>query len=396
VEKLSLRDFVADTNRFVLYCVALILLPISGWLRLSSNLPHFDFIVFYTAGYFVNTPSLLSVTDITTYEKLHHWGSGLFPYLPAFAWFYAPFAHVPITIAYFLYVVVSVVVICGIAEMLMRMYQLSRPLSYLLCFAWSPISAALLLGQNSIVALLICLALLHQQSRQRPIVAGVLLGLLFYKPVYGIYIFLWMLLGGEWLTCAAAVAVGGVWYLACIVATGGDKHWLTAWLHVFQSYRLPDIVSNQFALIAVPGFLERVGVSFSIAGLVGLAILAVTERYAKPLTKPDAFIVLLALLPVVSLHALPYDATFTVPALIRIMVLQPQRRFQILAFSYLIAATWLLARPLHIDLLALVTLPCPFFLLYLLRQGDRAPAHATTPAQITNGDTGSSNALLDT
>ncbi len=82
----------------------------------------------------------------------------------------------------------------------------------LLFWGWHPVSRTLFGGQNTVLTLLLLAGLYAAWKRERPIVTGLFLGLLSYKPQYTLVFGLFLLLRREWRVLGVAAAVVGLHY----------------------------------------------------------------------------------------------------------------------------------------------------------------------------------------
>ncbi|WP_150576721.1 glycosyltransferase family 87 protein [Pandoraea aquatica] len=148
------------------------------------------------------------------YTELGHW---LYP--PTFQWLIQPLSWLPYSWTYAIYVTVSVVLF-ALAVMQWRRWA-GWP--WLVVMAFPGLWVAVLVGQNSIMTLLLMTVALSQ-SGARPLLAGVCAGLLVIKPQFAVLLPLWWLCGKQWRALGAMVLTGGV----CCVLTllwGGWALW---------------------------------------------------------------------------------------------------------------------------------------------------------------------------
>ncbi|AKC70249.1 glycosyltransferase family 87 protein [Pandoraea oxalativorans] len=148
------------------------------------------------------------------YTELGHW---LYP--PTFQWLIQPLSWLPYSWTYAIYVAVSVALF-ALAVMQWRRWA-GWP--WRVVMAFPGLWVAVLVGQNSIVTLLLMTVALTQAS-VRPLLAGVCAGLLVIKPQFALLLPLWWLCGRQWQALGAMVLAGG----ACCALTllwGGWPLW---------------------------------------------------------------------------------------------------------------------------------------------------------------------------
>jgi hypothetical protein len=104
------------------------------------------------------------------------------------------------------------------------------PVAVTLIIIFPGFSGALVLGQNALLSLSLLVFGWWQIGRGRPILGGVLWGLLAYKPVWLVAFFLVPVLTRRWRVCGAMIATGAVLSLATL-PLAGLQPWFD-WFHV--------------------------------------------------------------------------------------------------------------------------------------------------------------------
>ncbi|HEY6418256.1 MAG TPA: glycosyltransferase family 87 protein [Candidatus Binataceae bacterium] len=117
-------------------------------------------------------------------------------------------------------------------------------------------------GQNGFLTFALLGAALLTLER-RPILAGVLFGLMSYKPQYGVLVPIFLLATGRWRAIAAA-SVTVVLFAALSIATFGEKTW--------QSFFATVSFSRHFALEQGASGFEKLQSVFAAARLWGLGV----------------------------------------------------------------------------------------------------------------------------
>jgi alpha-1,2-mannosyltransferase len=262
-------------------------------------------------------------------------------------------------------------------------------LSVLLALAFPAVFVNLGHGQNGLLtAALIggALALLNR----RPTVAGVLFGLLAYKPQFGLMIPLALIAGGYWRTVAAAVATVTLLVLATTAAFGLDT-W-RAFLASTEFTRTVLLESGDvgwhkmqsvFAWVRMWG--GSVALAYAVQGAVTLAIAAALLwmwRGSVPFALKGAALCLAAILA--TPFSLDYDMMVLAPAIAFIAIGGAANGFGPFGKSAL-AGLWmvpLVARP--IAGATLIPLGVPMMLaVFALTLRDATTAGAGAPAPDT-------------
>jgi hypothetical protein len=151
--------------------------------------------------------------------------------VPFFGWHYPPFFFAPaVIVAAFPYAWgLAIWVVASFAAYLAAIRAiLPRPQTLLLAAAFPGVFVNIGHGQNGFLTAALLGGALHLLDR-RPWIAGVLIGLLAYKPQFGVLIPIALLAGGKWRSVAAAiVAIAAL--VAISFATLGGEVW-----HAFAS-----------------------------------------------------------------------------------------------------------------------------------------------------------------
>lgn len=162
-------------------------------------------------------PDMLDVAQrqfFPAYTELGHW---LYP--PTFQWLIQPLSWLPYPWTYAIYVAVSVVLFA----IAVTQWRRRAGWPWIVVMAFPGLWVAVLVGQNSIMTLLLMTVALTQSSA-RPLLAGVCAGLLVIKPQFAVLLPLWWLCGKQWRALGTMLLTGGV----CCVLTllwGGWALW---------------------------------------------------------------------------------------------------------------------------------------------------------------------------
>lgn len=191
--------------------------------------PDRDFITYYAAAELAEQGR---VTDAYDLEKMHLAEKAVWPKSEKYAWFYPPTFHAlvkPLAAldykpAFALFMTATFLLY------ILAVRRLARPHSvFLPAAAFPAVLVNLIYGQNAfLTAGLVILAFANLYSR--PVLAGVLIGLLVIKPQMAVLLPLLLICGRHWQTFLAAAITAT---LVCILSTWSIG--LDAWPAFFQS-----------------------------------------------------------------------------------------------------------------------------------------------------------------
>jgi hypothetical protein len=200
-----------------------------------------DFVTLWSAGALVREGHAAGVYDweiakhaqvaVTGAEYTGHLG---FHYPPPFLFVVAVLAYVPFGLSYLGWVVATFVPYAAVVRALV-----GRPVGWWLALAFPALFYNFVIGQNGcLTAALVGGTLLFIPTR--PILAGICLGLLTYKPQYGPLFPLVLLVTGQWRVIFSAAATTFAIAFASWVAFGSD-----AWLAFFHwAPMTPSFLTN--------------------------------------------------------------------------------------------------------------------------------------------------------
>jgi arabinofuranan 3-O-arabinosyltransferase len=152
-----------------------------------------------------------------------HLGRFGFHYPPPFLFVVAALAQFPYAASCVGWVIVSTVLYAAVVRTLV-----GRPVGWWLALAFPALFFNSIIGQNGcLTAALIGGALLLLPTR--PILAGICLGLLTYKPQFGLLFPIALIAAGQWRVVFSATATAIVISIASLVAFGSET-----WLAFFQ------------------------------------------------------------------------------------------------------------------------------------------------------------------
>ena len=188
-----------------------------------------DFVTIWSAGRLALEGKIAAIYDWDLHKQAQvailgqsyegHFG---WHYPPAYLFIVTALACVPYAIAYPLYAVLSFLPFLATIRAIV-----GRPFGLLLAFAFPVVLINIWISQNGfLTASLIGGALLFMPVR--PVLAGICLGLLTYKPQYGVLFPVVLIATGQWRVFFTAAAVAIALGLASWAAFG-DAGWIGFW-----------------------------------------------------------------------------------------------------------------------------------------------------------------------
>jgi hypothetical protein len=306
-----------------------------------------DFPAFYGAGSVVNESGYDKLYDAATQRAAqdgliaNEGGYLFFAYPPFVATAYSWLAAFDYRVAYLIQMVLmgaaaaaSVLLLRPVSQMVQR-YPWAVLATVVL---FEPLLASLIGGQNTALTMLLLAAAVRAELSGRPFVAGLAVGLLAYKPQYGVPLALLVAMGGRWRVLTGTAATWAALYLAGAVTSGIG--WVGPWWEQATSFRDTNATVNGPLFVSWAGYVEHItgmggaagqllGLAIGAGGLVGLAWLwrrpgsTIEHRYAA------AAVGLVLIAP----QSLFYEAGLGVISLL--LLADGDRRWRVLA-----AATW--------------------------------------------------------
>jgi alpha-1,2-mannosyltransferase len=346
-----------------LYAIAII-----GWIALSGGSVDrngkpigTDFSSFYAAGSLVLEGRAADVYDVAAHYAREQQIFG--PATPYYGWLYPPiFLFVAAALALLPYPLALAawqggslaLYLAVIAAILRRSRQDSGVIAQL----WLPVAAAfpavfinLGHGQNGFLTAGLLGAGLVTLPR-RPLLSGMLFGLLAYKPQFALLIPFALLAAGQWRTILAAGITVAVLVAAAYLLFGSDCWWsFAASTETSRKLLLEQgavgFEKLQSAFAAVRMWGGGIFLAYMVQGAVSIATIASVAWVWRSSADRDLKAALLMVATLLaSPHVLDYDLTILAPAMAFIVASSKARDFRDYEIS-LLAATWfapLLAR----------------------------------------------------
>ncbi len=256
-----------------------------------------DWTAFWSAGATVGTQDLVDPARHIAWQSAHGVFSVDWPYPPAVAYLYAPFALVPIWLGF----VVNAAIMLGLVGLAgylaARIFDLPPRLAVLLAFAWTPSTAGAVIGQNAPLAVFLALWAIDALRRDEQLEAGLACGLLMYKPSLALPLIGLLMLRRLWRSVAVTGAVVAAGYLISVPAAAGDWSWPVAWWNGLGPWLANDLLGNANKAISIPGILGRLPDPAWVPILVSAAIVLLSLRglARAPIAEAGAAACLLAM-----------------------------------------------------------------------------------------------------
>ncbi|KFG97917.1 membrane protein [Burkholderia paludis] len=257
----------------------------NGFTSNATVRPAVDFSVFWTASHLVlhghaaaaYDPSSFMQAELAQFDAYLQHRPLPWLYPPTMLLFVAPVALVPFLPAYFLFFAGSLLCYAFAVSRLsgLRAHLPVPRAAALVVVAYSAVCMAALFGQNSILTAGIAALALHLLGR-RPIVAGLLIGLLAIKPQLAVVFPFVLVAARAWRTFAAAALSATLFAAAGIALAGpGALHGLSLALSTVrdQHFMLPSYwlaSPTPFAALRLAG----APVSAALAAQAAVALLA--------------------------------------------------------------------------------------------------------------------------
>ena len=237
----SLADRLFTADRLFAYpliFLAVYVIASAIWIGLSNDMLDpkgkplgYDFITFWAGSWLTLQGDPAGAFDpakifaaeriaVPASDKLFLWH-----YPPTFLMVVTPFALVPYIVAYLLWGTATLALYAWVIRKLAP-----QPQTLLLLLAFPGVFLNFFHGQNAFLsAALLGGAILTLE--RRPVLAGILIGLMSYKPHFGVLIPLALICGRHWQAFAAA-AVTTLLFAAASALTLGIEPWIAFWNNI--------------------------------------------------------------------------------------------------------------------------------------------------------------------
>ena len=275
-----------------------------------------DWPSFWAAGSTVGTRDLVDPARHIAWQAAHGVVQVDWPYPPAVAYLFAPFAPLPIWLGFVIHAAIMLGLVAVAGFLAARAFDLSPEVAILLAFAWTPSTAGAVMGQNAPLAVVLAFWAIDALRRDKPLEIGVACGLLMYKPTLALPLIGLLLLRGRWRALVVAAAVVAAGYLISVPAAAGDWGWPAAWWNGLQPWLANDLIGNANKAVSIPGLLGRVsGLPSWLPNLCAVAVVLLALRGLRraPIVEAGAAACLLAV--AIGPRVWGYEAGMVLPIL---------------------------------------------------------------------------------
>jgi hypothetical protein len=254
---------------FLIGTVPVITAPVFNW-----N----DWGVIWSAGATAGGPDLVDAGRHVAWQLSHGVPAAFWSYPPGTAWLFKPFSLLPVAESYWVEGAVMIGCLALAGLIAARVYGLRPGLAVLAALAWAPSTAALVLGQNTPLALLMAMVAIWALANDRPVLAGLAVGGLLYKPTLALGLLFLLLVRGRWRELGVVLCVGVAGFVVSVAAAGGDWGWLSTWLEGARVWLPADAARNADKAISLPGLLERLSVPWFVPVAAGVVLVLAAAR----------------------------------------------------------------------------------------------------------------------
>jgi Glycosyltransferase family 87 len=277
-----------------------------------------DFVGFYSAGQIVNEYSFHRLYDLELQNQLVHktlpdvppgW---TLPFVqpPFVALIFSPLARLPMWLAYLCWLVITCLLYSLSIWFVLKAYpELSDETTICLCLVFPPFLMVLAGGQLSAIGCLIISGWIYLMKTDRRLLAGLVLGLLLYKPTMVLLVAPTLVFGRQIKPLFGFAVTATVLLGACVLLIGpsGIEHYISTLREFSQSVTRGEVFSSRY--IDLNSFARQLfHVDLKLWGLVLVPPLAFLLR-----RNPERAIVPTLLL---STYAPTYDVLMLAPVLI--------------------------------------------------------------------------------
>ena len=270
------------------------LLPIGSAINNGWN----DWSAFWAAGGTVGSASLMDSRLHIAWQTAHGLPGDYWRYPPGFAYLYWPASLLPIGLSFAINAGLMLAIAALAGLLLSRIFDQSTDLTVRLAFAWTPMLAAVGMGQNAPLAVVLALWAIDALRRDSQIETGLAIGLLMYKPTFGLPLMGFLVLRGRWRSVSIASVVVAAGYVLSVAAAAGDWLWPVTWWNGIQPYLAGDLIFNADKTISIPGLIGRIpGVPswLPYLGAAAVVLLAIRGLVRAPVVEAASAACLLAL-----------------------------------------------------------------------------------------------------
>ena len=295
---------------------------VAGHTGIAGPVPN-DFTVFMSWGRFANLHPAREIYDMAAlhaFQVASGWPDSIYapcPYPPPFVYLLAALSTIPPKTAWAAWMGGTLLAfVAALAT------QDRRPLAWLGALALPVVPICVVSGQNGFLSAALLVAGFAAAGR-RPVAAGILLGILAYKPQLGVLLPVALAAAGMWRTFAAAAATvaSGVLLVGLLAGWGIWADWLAS-LGSFAgnassfgdfSYLMPTVASD-LGRAGMPA-----GAAMAAQAVSAVVMAALTWACFRKGPGPSALAVLTAATLLATPYAYVYDMAATAPAVVAVL-----------------------------------------------------------------------------
>lgn len=201
-----------------------------------------------------------------------------FPYPPFVALAYVPLGHLGYRLSYTIHTMFMVGALLLALWMLRPMSRIVKDqffLTFAIVLLYYPMMRTILGGSNTALTLLLLVSAWRTLNKGRPLLAGVFLGLLLFKPQYALPVIGLFLLSRRWTAVIASAVTGAVlWAISALVSGWG---WGSGWFEYGRWVIGIAADIDKSNAVSWLGFFEALWGTGAISALVaGYSLAAVT------------------------------------------------------------------------------------------------------------------------
>lgn len=312
-----------------------------GWLGGLNQIIGSDFITLYASGlaYRTDVSHLYDLTSQFDLQKMLVQPTlliGVNPYIspPYVAEAYSLFTHLPLQVAMIIWTLLSVgfAILAGALCFSLLPQKVSKDLSrwqlWVIIFSFFPIIEGLQVGQNHTLTLLLITSVVLFTLSDRWYLAGLMAGLLIYKPQFVIGFLVIWLIWRKYKAIGAFMVTALLWAGSSIMINGIEPYkqylnlsrglLLLPYIEGFPGYLLSTLygfLATLFPSSTIPA-ISIISSIFAVVFLLFIAWLAYHFRN-KPINETIPLIVLAILFPILAFpYSLLHDLVVLVPAFI--------------------------------------------------------------------------------
>jgi hypothetical protein len=330
-------------DRIIVYGLVLAVLASSPFLLFPSWFHQVayrgDFANFWSAGANAGSSALLDQARLGVWQNAHGITPQIFVYPPAFAWLYAPLAHLAPMYAMVIADLCAIALFFVAALLAAQVYGLPRWLAVVGVFAWGPVMNAWEVGQNTALALVAIFAAILFVRRGHTTAAAIAIGLLLYKPSIALPFIVLLAVRREWRMLAVVCACGVLWYVAGAFAAGGNWLWPQTSAKLIAQVNRGEFTGNAYKAYTLPTLMLAFGAPITVAYAAAVGLFVAAAPLLARANALAAWSIVPAIGVATSVHSWPYEAALLLPAVFYAMRrLDAPLREYVLVIAYAVAA----------------------------------------------------------